>query len=533
MSLNKMCGILAVLCNSLPKQLQQILLSGKYLSTRGPDSCLSIVKSNGIYIFHRLSINDTSSDGNQPMTSGEILMMCNGEIYNHLELEKEFDLKCKSKSDCEVILRLYEKIGFEETVKRLYGVFAIVLVDGNNVYMARDRIGVRPLYFGLTEEKYLAVSSVPNTLVEFCTMVTAFPPGIIAVHDKSAKALGDGKLQVMKYLYHDRVDLAPTRLDDGTQALHDSLVNAVKLRLMSDRPMGCLLSGGLDSSLVTSILVKFLGGKNVRTYSIGMEGSTDLYYARKVADALGTEHHEVLFTPQEGFAVIPEVIRTLASYDITTIRASVGMYLIAKYISQKSQDKVIFSGEGSDEVLEGYLYFHNAPTPQAGEEESLRLIRNLHLYDVLRADRCISVHGLEPRVPFLDRKFVDTTLALSASQKKPQHGFEKYVLRKAFQGYLPDEVLWRRKEGFSDGVSSVKKSWYHQIQEMVEPLIPDYMFNKAFPSKEAMYYKMIFDNIFPRYSNFRVEYWMPKWTDSKDPSGRLIQVYDEKSVETN
>lgn len=520
-----MCGILAVLCNSLPNQLQKILAAGKYLSTRGPDSSMSIVKANGIYLFYRLSINDTSSDGNQPMVSGNILMMCNGEIYNHLELEKEYDLKCTSKSDCEVILRLYEKIGFEETVKKLYGVFAIVLVEGDKVYLARDRIGVRPLYFGLTEEKYLAVSSVPNTLVDFCDMVTPFPPGLTAVYDKS-----DGKFQ---YLYHDKIELPLSRLEDGTKPLHDALVNAVKLRLMSDRPLGCLLSGGLDSSLVTSILVKFLGGKNVRTYSIGMEGSTDLYYARKVANALGTDHHEVIFTPEEGFAVIPEVIRALGSYDITTIRASVGMYLISRYISRKSQDRVIFSGEGSDEVLEGYLYFHNAPTPKDGEEESLRLIRNLHLYDVLRADRCISVNGLEPRVPFLDRKFVDVTLALSADQKKPQNGFEKYVLRKAFQGYLPDEVLWRRKEGFSDGVSSVKKSWYHHIQEMVDPLIPDYMFNPNFPSKEAMYYKMIFDNIFPRYENFKIAYWMPKWSDCKDPSGRLIKAYDEKQNENS
>lgn len=525
-----MCGILAVLCNSLPKQLQAILRSGKYLSARGPDSSISIVKSSGIYIFHRLSINDTSNDGNQPMVSGNILMMCNGEIYNHLELEQEYQLKCQSKSDCEVILRLYEKIGFEETVKRLYGVFAIVLVDGDKVYLARDRIGVRPLFFGLTEEKFLAVASVPNALVEFCDSVTQFPPGMCMVHDKSVRS-EDNKFTVMKLLYHDKVELSPIRLEDGTEQLRDALVNAVKLRLMSDRPMGCLLSGGLDSSLVTSILVKFLGGKNVRTYSIGMEGSTDLHFARKVATALGTDHHEVIFTPQEGFAVIPEVIRALGSYDITTVRASVGMYLISKYIADKSEDKVIFSGEGSDEVLEGYLYFHNAPSPQEGEEESLRLIRNLHLYDVLRADRCISVHGLEPRVPFLDRKFVNTTLSLSADQKKPQYGFEKYILRKAFEGYLPDEVLWRRKEGFSDGTSSLNKPWYKSVQEFVDPIIPDYLYNSNFPSKEAQYYKMIFDNIFPRYGNFKVDYWMPKWCGNvKDPSGRLMKAFDQKET---
>jgi len=521
-----MCGILAVLCSTVPKQLEKIISASQYLSLRGPDSSTSIVEPNGIYIFHRLSINDTSSDGNQPMQSGNVLMMCNGEIYNHIELEKEFDLKCTSKSDCEVILRLYEKIGFEETVKRLYGVFAIVLVDGDKVYLARDRIGVRPLYFGLTEENFLAVSSVPNVLVEFCKMVTHFPPGMTAVHDKNREQ----KSEIMKYLYHDKIQLGSTRLADGRAELHDALVNAVKLRLMSDRPMGCLLSGGLDSSLVAAILAKCLGGKNVRTYSIGMEGSTDLYYAKRVAKFLGTDHHQVIFTPEQGFQVIPAVIKALGSYDITTVRASVGMYLLSQYIAQKTQDKVIFSGEGSDEVLEGYLYFHNAPTPKDGEDESIRLIQNLHLYDVLRADRCISSNGLEARVPFLDRNFVDQTLRLSADQKRPQYGFEKYILRKAFQGYLPDDVLWRRKEGFSDGVSSVKKSWYHHIQEMVEPIIPDYLFNPRFPSKEAMYYKMIFDNLFPGYQCV-IPYWMPKWSNSNDPSGRLIQAYDEKQIE--
>jgi len=526
-----MCGISAVLCSSFPKALQKILLSGKYLSTRGPDQSLNIVKSNGIYMFHRLSINDVSNDGMQPFiskssTGSEILMMCNGEIYNHKELEQEFDLQCKSKSDCEVILRLYEKIGFVETVKKLYGVFAIILVDGDQVYLARDRIGVRPLYFGLTEEKFLAVSSVPNCLTDFCHPVVHFPPGATCLHVKS-----DPSGKILQFLYMDEVVIPSLRITNGMTALHDTLVNAVKLRLMSDRPMGCLLSGGLDSSLISAILVRFLGAKNVRTYSIGMEGSTDLAYARKVAMFLGTEHHEVLFTPEEGFVAIPEVIKALASYDITTVRASVGMYLLAKYISKTSQDKVIFSGEGSDEILQGYLYFHNAPTSKDGEEESLRLVKELHTYDVLRADRCISVHGLEARVPFLDRKMVNVAMALPVGEKCPYNKIEKYILRKAFDTpdnpYLPEEVLWRKKEAFSDGVSSSSKSWYQNIQEMVDPLIPDYLFNPNFPSKEAQYYKMIFDNIFPAY-NVKIPYWLPKWNgDVKDPSARVLKIYEQ------
>jgi asparagine synthase (glutamine-hydrolysing) len=267
-----------------------------------------------------------------------------------------------------------------------------------------------------------------------------------------------------------------------------------------------------------------------------MEGSEDLFYARKVSEFLGTEHHEVLFTPEEGFAVIPKVIEALASYDITTIRASVGMYLLSKYISENSLDKVIFSGEGSDEILQGYLYFHNAPTPEDGEQESLRLIEQLHLYDVLRADRCISVWGLEARVPFLDRKVVDTALSLPVNEKCPRQGYEKYVLRKAFDNtedpWLPKDVLWRKKTAFSDGVSGTEKKWYQNIQEFVEAIIPDYLFNPKFPSKEAMYYRMIFDHIFPTYDP-KVEYWMPKWSNTKDPSACTLENYKEISQTIN
>lgn len=540
-----MCGILAILSKQTPTNLKQIFSSSKYLAERGPDSSSTLIRSNSIYIFYRLSINDISANGMQPFTSDSVLCMCNGEIYNHQELRKEFNLSCQSNSDCEVILHLYKKIGFVETVKRLYGVFSIILADGENVYIARDRIGVRPLYTGITSEKYIAISSVPNCIVDYCSDVKPFPPGHISVYNKTEDK--------MSLLYTDIVSIPEIRVAEHVHVdadqiilplLKNTLIDAVKTRLISDRPIACLLSGGLDSSLVTSILTSLRGRGNVRTYSIGMEGSTDLFYAKKVADFLGTVHTEVKFTPEEGFSAIPEVIRALGSYDITTIRASVGMYLVSKYISKNSNDKVIFSGEGADEILQGYLYFHNAPTPQDGELESLRLVNQLHMYDVLRADRCISSNGLEPRVPFLDRKFVNLCMSLPASQKCPIKGIEKYILRKAFdydysQGevysegdqercYLPKEVLWRRKEGFSDGTSSIQKPWYKYIAEYVDRIIPDYLYNPNFPSKEAQYYKMIFDNIFPKY-NLEIPYWMPKWCgDVKDPSGRLMKAFDQQ-----
>lgn len=510
-----MCGIFAAL-NVSDDQKEHVIEATKYLKKRGPDSArLVISKNNDYYAFHRLSINDTSDAGMQPMTSDNILMMCNGEIYNYKELIHEYNLEVKSNSDCEVIIALYKKFGFVETVKKLYGVFAIILVDGDNVFLARDRFGVRPLYFGLMENNKLAFCSVPNVLEKISHNISHFEPGMSAVYEKNT--------DLLRILYKDILSLPEKRIDLDLTTLRETLIEAVRKRLVSDRPIGCLLSGGLDSSIITAILCRLVGSENVRTYSVGMEGSTDLYYARKVSDFLKTKHTEILFTPEEGFTAIPEVIESLCTYDITTIRASVGMYLVSRYILKNTDDKVIFSGEGSDEVLQGYLYFHKAPNSEEGENESLRLMKQLHHYDVLRCDRSISVNGLEPRVPFLDKNFVDYTLSLKTSDKNPQNGYEKYILRKAFEGFLPEDVLWRRKEGFSDGVSSMKKPWYSHIAEKVEIIIPDHLFNKSFPSKEAMYYKMIFDNLFPTYS-LKVDYWMPKWVESKDPSGRLVQV---------
>lgn len=519
-----MCGILAVFYKTQPSCYECIIKQAGYLDRRGPDQSITIENDRGMFAFRRLAINDLSEFGNQPMYHGNIMMMCNGEIYNHKQLEDEYELKCESTSDCEVILRLYEKIGFTEMVNRLDGVYAIVLIDGDKVYIARDPIGVRPLYLGLTEEGWLAVSSIPNCL-SFCKSISQFPPGMRAVHEIPTTP-SMKNVQIMKSLGKVELQMATKRVSDNGR-VKTALINAVQKRLMTDRPVGCLLSGGLDSSIITAILVKLLGSKNVRTYSIGMEGSIDLQYARKVATALGTDHHEVLFTPEEGFAVIPQVIEAIGSYDITTVRASVGMYLVSKYIAENTQDKVIFSGEGSDELFCGYLYFHNAPTPQDAEQDSLRLINELYLYDVLRADRTIGAHGLELRVPFLDLQVLATSLTLPAEEKVPINGLEKRLLRESFRDLLPEEVIMRRKDGFSDGVSSTKKSWYMYIQEFVENEISDDIFDdKKYVSKEAMYYQLLFTKYF---SNLPTDlpHWMPRWCNSKDPSGRLMEQFDE------
>jgi asparagine synthase (glutamine-hydrolysing) len=513
-----MCGILLIICKSPEKSIPKIQTGYELLYKRGPDSGSLTIKDNIIHGFRRLSVVGTTSQSDQPFCSDGITMMCNGEIYNHKKLEEEYDLHCESGSDCECILQLYKKIGFEATVNVLDGVFAIVIHDENNnsVFMARDRIGVRPLFYGLTYSGNLVISSLAGCMSGYCTHITHMPPGMIT---------SDGDYFNIKFTPH-VIPLIDTNINELSSTIKNTITESVRKRLMADRPIACMLSGGLDSSLITSIMCKLVGPKNVRTYSIGMEGSIDLEYAQKVATFLGTTHTEVKFTPEEGFAAIPEIIKDLESYDITTIRASVGMWLLSKYISENTDDIVIMSGEGADELYCGYLYFHNAPSNKQVYEESKRLVDQLYLYDVLRADRCVSSHGLELRVPFLDKKSVEVALSIQGILKKPINGIEKYLLRKCFvDGYLPEEVLMRRKDGFSDGVSSSKKSWFTYIQDYVNDLVPDEEYaihGGGFPSKEAYYYKKLYNKHFLLYQPV-YEYWLPKWVDhGGEPSGRLI-----------
>jgi len=503
--------------NYIVKLLNKIINSTNSLKERGPDCSTTIFNSKGYYHFSRLAINDTTIYGNQPMRNRDVYMMCNGEIYNCNSLIEKFELSCISHSDCEPIIKLYEKIGMVECIKNLYGVYAIVLTDGDKCFFVRDRIGVRPLYMGYTQENYLAVGSTAACLLPFCNQVQQVPPGVLYCYDKSTKEL--------KIIYTDNSLLLFPIFREQTQiqsTLKELLFRSVQKRLHSDRSIGCLLSGGLDSSIITYILTQLLGPKNVRTYSIGMEGSIDLKYARQVADFLGTQHTEVLFTPEEGIKAIPRVVEILESYDITTIRASVGMYLLSEYISKNTKDKVLFSGEGSDELLCGYLYFHNAPSVQEANIESLRLIKNLHIYDVLRADKCISSNGLELREPFLDIDFVNFTLTLTPEIKAPCNNYEKFILRKSFEQCLPDKVLWRRKDGFSDGVSNLIKPWYEYIQDFVFDKVTD----RELMSKEQIYYLEIFKTFFPTYQ-LKIDMWLPKWSTNKDPSGRQLKFFDE------
>ena len=523
-----MCGILAIHLRTQQQDLDKIYEGWEMLSNRGPDmGSLSITK-DFIMGFKRLAIVDTSSHGNQPFEYNTSQLICNGEIYNHKHLEDIYNISCASGSDCECIIRLFFKLSWSDLVGKLNGDFAIVITHRNKIFFARDRIGVRPLFMGITHDGNFALASYARVLASYCKDIQQIPPGW-GEYDCISTQI---KLNRFK------LPLTPIGVGDNERGVRETLIKATADRLMSDRPVGCLLSGGLDSSLITSIVCSLRGAQNVRTYSVGMEGSQDLKYARQVSEYLGTQHTEIIFTPKEGFDAIPHVIRDLESYDITTVRASVGMWLLAKYISQNTDDIVLLSGEGADELFCGYLYFHYAPTPEELEQESSRLISELYLYDVLRADRCISSHGLELRVPFLDRRLVDVCLSLPGTIKCPlekdETRIEKHLLRQAFEKeqYLPPEILWRRKDGMSDGVSgNTGKKWYEQIQDFVDEQIPDQEFESysaEFPFKEAYYYKKLFNEIFPTFQP-KFKYWLPKWVaHGGDPSGRNLEIFKKE-----
>lgn len=523
-----MCGIFAFISSGKTKTTSKSVNTNyvhDILSSRGPDTECYVNSGKDIFVFNRLAINDTNISGIQPMTRDNVMMMCNGEIYNYMELSKTYDIPMTTSSDCSIIIPLYQKFGFKKMIDLLDGVFAIIIVDGDDIYFSRDRIGVRPLFKGYDNDGNLLLSSVAKTIDNHVNShsIQQVPPGIYECKRNNLTG-------IINTSYELSVTCDIKEQSQGCSLIQSKLIEATRKRLLSDRPIGCLLSGGLDSSIIASILVSLLGSHNVRTYSIGIKGSTDLVYAKKVAEYLNTDHHEVYFTEEDGLNAIRDVIWELESYDITTIRASVGMYLLGKYIKENSHDKVIFSGEGSDELFGGYLYFHNAPTLNDFNIERKRLVDELYMYDVLRADRMISCHGLELRVPFLDKDFVDLVFSIDPSLMIPQHGYEKYILRKSFDGgILPDDVLWRRKCAFSDGVSSRQRSWYKVIQDWVatQNIVVDT--DKKFPSKESEYYYGLFKILFSTYSP-SIDYWLPRWVgDIKDPSARVF--YEGDGVE--
>ncbi|CAG9787755.1 unnamed protein product [Diatraea saccharalis] len=507
-----------------------------------------------IFGFQRLTIVD-SLHGMQPMrlhAFPRTTLICNGEIYNCKRLQKQHDFPYETKCDVEAIIHSYHKFGIADTVKNLDGVFAFCLVDGEKrkIYIARDPYGVRPLFkLHDLDNDVLAICSEAKGLIGLKQKASKkstlgqFPPG----HFEVWSMLDSGKVQLDYTEQYYKPGLAPRFVpfvpEEELEKLNVYektaylLEAACKKRLMADRRIGCLLSGGLDSSLVTALVVKLAKEiklpYKIQTFAIGMGDSPDLVAARTVAEYLGTEHHEIQFDEKDVKDALDNVIYHLESFDITTIRASLPMYLLSKYIKNNTDTTVIFSGEGADEVAQGYIYFRDAPSPAAGHEESVRLLSDIYLYDGLRADRTVSAFSLELRVPFLDIQFTHHYLSLDPKLRQPQDGVEKHLLRSSFDksGLLPDSILWRHKEAFSDGVASIKKSLFTIIAEIIEERYKDENdnFEGVIPkTTESRYYRTVFEKSFPGQHNFTPYYWMPKWVQVSDPSARFIKHYAAK-----
>lgn len=528
-----MCGILAVIGKEDPAMVKGL---ARRMNHRGPDERDMHVDPCGSVLCHeRLSIVDLTT-GIQPIKGTKsAYVVHNGEIYNHMELRKtvlshhQFHTTC----DSEVIVHLYEEFGFD-FCNYLDGDFAFVVVDGERFVAGRDPIGVKPLYYGKDANGWLYFASEMKALADRCVTFEAFPPG----HFYSS----EGGLQ--KYYKPEWEDDTKCTVAGDPAAIRDVLINATKKRLMSDVPLGVLLSGGLDSSLISSITSRLVAGngQELHSFTVGLgPQAPDLKYARMVADFIGTKHHEVYFSVERGIAIIDKLIWHLESYDVTTVRASTPMYFLAEYI-KKTGIKVVLSGEGADEDFGGYLYFHNAPSDEEFQKETIRRVKLLSTADCLRADKSTMAHGLEVRVPFLDRDLHDVVMSIDPKYKRPdrQAGrIEKHILREAFDDkenpYLPDEILWRQKEQFSDGVGY---NWINGIIEYTERVISDEEFELAafrYPhntplTKEAYYYRKIFEKHFPHSQAAKtVLKWVPKWQKNTDPSGRVADHHIEKT----
>ena len=498
--------------------------------SRGPDATRMAELDGAVLGFHRLSIMGLDERGMQPFYLGGDAVVCNGELYGFRQLRKELSAKYsfKSESDCEIILPLYREYGLE-MFKKLDAEFAMIIYDGQTKQLiaARDPIGIRPLYYGHYSDGSLMFASEAKNLVGLCDDIMPFPPG---------HYYADGKF----VRYADLTSVSEYSTDDIDTVcgkIREKLIAGVEKRLDADAPLGFLLSGGLDSSLVCAISAKLLG-KKIRTFAIGMDQDPiDLKYARKVADFIGSEHTEVTMTRDEVISSLEEVIAMLGTYDITTIRASMGMYLVCKAIHEKTDLKVLLTGEISDELF-GYKYTDFAPSAEEFQKESQKRVRELHMYDVLRADRCISVNSLEARVPFGDLDFVKYVMSIDPAMKRNTYGMGKYLLRRAFEKdhLLPDSILWRQKAAFSDAVGhsmvddlkAYAEARY--TDEEFETLRRKYTYCTPF-TKESLLYREIFEKYYPGQAAMICGYWMPNrsWPgcDVDDPSARCLSNYGE------
>ena len=509
---------------------ERMLLAMSRTVSRGPDMDRLEEIPGGYLGFQRLSIMGLDERGMQPFHLGKNAVACNGEVYDFRPLRDRLmaEYEFVSQSDCEVLLPLYAEYGLD-MFRCLDAEFALILWDGEQgkLIAARDPIGIRPLYYGTVPEGGILFASEPKMLMGICEKILPFPPGNYWV---------DGEF--VQYADPARTDqFRMVSEAEAESRLHDLLTDGVRKRLDADAPVGFLLSGGLDSSLVCAIAARELG-KPIRTFSIGMDlDAIDLKYARQVADYIGSEHTEVIISEQDVLDALEPVIALLGTWDITTIRASIGMYLVCKYIHEHTDVRVLLTGEISDELF-GYKYTDFAPSPAEFQRESEKRIRELHMYDVLRADRCISVNSLEARVPFGDLEFVRYAMSIDPLLKMNRHKMGKYLIRHAFakDRLLPEEILWRQKAAFSDAVGH---SMVDDLKALAERSYTDeafeaerqkYSYRTPF-TKESLLYREIFEKYYPGQAEMIADYWMPNRTwpgcDVDDPSARVLKNYGD------
>ena len=498
--------------------------------SRGPDQSRMEPAGSGMLCFHRLAIMGLTEEGMQPFHLDGDMVVCNGELYGFRPIRQELSKKYvfRSQSDCEIILPLYREYGLK-MFEKLDAEFAMILYDSrkDSLIAARDPIGIRPLFYGYLTDGSIVFASEAKNLVGLCKEVCPFPPG---------HYYADGKF--VRYADLTTVEQYSTDdLDTVCRTIREKLIAAVDKRLDADAPLGFLLSGGLDSSLVCAISAKLLG-KKIRTFAIGMDlDPIDLKYARRAADFIGADHTEVTMTRQQVLDSLEEVISLLGTYDITTIRASMGMYLCCKAIHQTTDVRVLMTGEISDELF-GYKYTDFAPSPEAFQQEAKKRVDELYMYDVLRADRCISANSLEARVPFGDLDFVKYVMSIDPKLKVNTYHMGKYLLRRAFaqDRILPDDILWRQKAAFSDAVGH---SMVDDLKEYAETKYTDaefeqkrqqYTFAQPF-TKESLLYREIFEKYYPGQAPMVKDFWMPNrdWEGCRvnDPSARVLSNYGE------
>jgi asparagine synthase (glutamine-hydrolysing) len=567
-----MCGIFALLnVNNISPDEEKIIktqfIKGK---KRGPEySKLEYKYYKTILGFHRLAINGLNIQSNQPIVYNNVVLICNGEIYNYKQLYKSMNVTPITDSDCEVIIHLYIKYGIEQTLNMLDGVYSFLLFDNrpnvdtvHTVIIARDPLGIRPLYQMYNNNNNNNYNTLKNNLCCFASElkclqyfynidvynyhIKQFEPGTYSIFQRNVVET-DWKPIIENKKHFILPHHSPCLNEDITEInnhffknIYHYLWQAVVKRCdTTERPVACLLSGGLDSSLIAALTSKFFKnkGKQIETYSIGLQNSDDIKYAKIVADYIGSKHTEIIVTEDEMFHIIPEVINAIESYDTTTVRASIGNYLLGKYITKNSDAKVIFNGDGADELFGGYLYMNKCPDNIEFDKETKRLLKDIHLFDVLRSDKTISSNGLEPRTPFLDKNFVNYVLSIPSHFRNHNNfkQIEKYLLRQSFhsstkecQQILPDEILFRKKEAFSDGVSSHGRSLYKILQEKIAAKInTQNHIVEANIDTEKMYYKQIFASLFPNCQHILPYFWMPKYTDSNDPSARTLSFYSD------